>query len=409
MKFNSVAEAFNYYRNYDVKDIEKRATEIGNIIDTDPNADIESLNIELDGLKEAKENIETRAAARSKANAFNPITGMNYNDNNKVELPEGEEIFDTKEYRSAFFKNLLGHKLTEVEQRVFNQAMTETRADAFNTTTNAAAVLPTATLDEVISKARKKGGLLGHCRTFNLPTNIRVPIATPSNKAAWHTEGDAVETEKANLAYVSFGGYEIIKIFSISAATQRMSIAAFESYLVDELVNSVMETIEDSIINGEGSTEGTGLETITWTKDTNAIEYSATDGLAYTDITAALGLLKRGYGANAKFAMNNATLYKSVYGLVDANGRPIFIQDPKNEAIGYILGKEVVIDDNIADGDIYLGNFDYMGYNIPQGILIEVSRESSFKSGLIDYRALAIADTKPLVAEAFIKLYEEEA
>lgn len=408
MKFTSVQEAFNYYRNYDVKDIEKRATEIGNIIDTDPNADIESLNIELDGLKEAKKNIETRAAARSKANAFNPITGMNFN-NNKVELPEGEEIFATKEYRSAFFKSLLGRKLTDVEQRAFNQAMAETRADAFNTTTNAAAVLPTVTLNEVIVKARKKGGVLARCRNFNLPVNIRVPIATPSNKAAWHAEGDAVETEKANPAYVSFGGYEIIKIFSISAATQRMSIAAFESYLVDELVNSVMATIEDSVINGEGSTEGTGLETITWTKDTNAIEYSKANGVAYTDFTAALALLKRGYGANAKFAMNNATLYKSVYGIVDQNDRPIFIQDPKNEAIGYILGKEVVIDDNIADGDIYLGNFSYMGYNIPQGILIEVSRESSFKSGLIDYRALAIADTKPLVEEAFIKLYEAEA
>ena len=83
-----------------------------------------------------------------------------------------------------------------------------------------------------------------------------------------------------------------------------------------------------------------------------------------------------------------------------------FIADPKNESIGYILGREVVIDDNIADGDIYLGNFNYMGYNIPEGIVIEVSRESSFKSGLVDYRALAIADTKPLVEEAFVKLYE---
>ena len=45
-----------------------------------------------------------------------------------------------------------------------------------------------------------------------------------------------------------------------------------------------------------------------------------------------------------------------------------------------------------------------MGYNIPQGIIVETSRESSFKSGLIDYRAMAIADTKPLVDEAFIKL-----
>ena len=122
-----------------------------------------------------------------------------------------------------------------------------------------------------------------------------------------------------------------------------------------------------------------------------------------------LGKLKRGYGAGAKFAMSNATLYNHVYSIVDLNERPIFITDPKNEAIGYILGKEVVIDDNMADGDIILGNFEYMGYNMPQGILIEVSRESSFKSGLIDYRALAIADTRPLVEEAFIKLTEAAA
>ncbi len=91
---------------------------------------------------------------------------------------------------------------------------------------------------------------------------------------------------------------------------------------------------------------------------------------------------------------------------MDSNKRPIFIQDPKNESIGYILGHEVVIDDNIADGDIYLGNANYYGYNIPEGIMIEVSRESSFKSGLIDYRALAVADAKPIVTEAFVKLYE---
>ena len=45
-----------------------------------------------------------------------------------------------------------------------------------------------------------------------------------------------------------------------------------------------------------------------------------------------------------------------------------------------------------------------MGYNIPEGIMVEVSRESSFKSGLIDYRAMAVADCKPIVAEAFVKL-----
>src|SRR5699024_5773206 len=106
--------------------------------------------------------------------------------------------------------------------------------------------------------------------------------------------------------------------------------------------------------------------------------------------------------------MNNAKLYNKVYALVDENKRPIFIADPKNESVGRILGKEVIIDDNIEDDVIVLGDFNYMGYNMPQGLMLEVSRESSFKSGLVDYRAMAIADTKTLVDEAFIKLSVEE-
>ena len=51
----------------------------------------------------------------------------------------------------------------------------------------------------------------------------------------------------------------------------------------------------------------------------------------------------------------------------------------------------------------------YLGYNLPEGIAVEVSRESSFKSGLIDYRAMAIADTKPIIEEAFVKLTKASA
>ena len=52
--------------------------------------------------------------------------------------------------------------------------------------------------------------------------------------------------------------------------------------------------------------------------------------------------------------------------------------------IGGIIGKVVSIKDETC--------------------VIETSRESSFKSGLIDYRALAVADCKPIVSEAFVKL-----
>ena len=94
----------------------------------------------------------------------------------------------------------------------------------------------------------------------------------------------------------------------------------------------------------------------------------------------------------------------------DNNKRPIFIADPKNESVGKILGFDIVFDDNIDDNVAYLGNYSkYLGYNMPMGISLESSRESSFKSGLIDYRAMAIADCKPLISEAFVKLYKATA
>ncbi|HBE76346.1 MAG TPA: phage major capsid protein [Firmicutes bacterium] len=419
MNFKTVAEAFNYYRNFSLEDIEKRAAQIKGTIDTDPDADITTLNIEIEGLQQAKQNIQEKGESgagapptndqQNQRSAFNPITGMNFNQNR---IPEGD-VFASAEYRSAFYKNLLGQRLTDVETRTFNHAMdiinAERRADAFNTTTDSAAVLPTQTLNEVIKKARTIGGLISACRSFNIPSNIAVPIGTPSNKANWHTEGATVETEKVTTVNITFGGYEIIKIFSISAAAKRMSISAFESYITDELTNCVMECIADSLVNGTGTKQGTGVLTgITW-DTSNSFTFAASGAPTYTDFTKMIGMLKRGYGAGAKWAMNNATLFNRVYGLVDGNKRPIFITDPKTEDIGYILGKPVVIDDNIADDIFLLGNFNYMGYNLAQGIMIEVSRESSFKSGLIDYRALAIADCKPLVSEAFIKLYQATA
>lgn len=405
MKFNTIAEAFNYYRNHSAADLEKRAAEIGAIIDSDPNADIKALNIELSGIKEARENIEARSAGAQ--GGFNVITGMG----TAAKSFDVDTVADTPEYRSAFFKTMLGQKLNDVEKRAFSVGMklAETRADAFSTSTDAAAVLPTETLNEVISKARTMGGLMAECRAFNVPTKITIPVGTPGTKATWHVEGANVDSEKPTVAGVSFDGYEIIKIFSISAKVRKMSVAAFEAYLVDELTNCVMECIADALINGTGSGQGKGLEAITWNA-TNSVTVAAAKSLAYADVVKAVAMLKRGYSAGAKFALNNATLYNAVYGMVDSNGRPIFIADPKAESVGKILGFEVVVDDNIADNNIYFGNFaKYLGYNMPDGIAIEASTQSSFTKGLVDYRALAIADCKPIVEEAFIKITKANA
>lgn len=391
MKFKNIQEVFNYFRSKNIEEIESRAKEIKNIISTDASADIDYLNMELEGLKQAKENISERSQK------FNPITGMNFNSS----TIKDDEILESKEYRSAFLKSLLGQNLDETESKIFKRAMElNNRADAFSTTGNSTALLPTKTLNEIIEKARKQGGLLSECRNFNIPSNIAIPIGTPSDKAKWHTEGQAVDSEKVTTTSITFKSYEIIKIFSISVNAKKMTIDAFENYLINELTNCVMECIADALINGTGKEQGTGLLTgITW-DTTNSLSLTG----SYTDFTKALAILKRGYSQGAKWVMSNATLYNTVYSLVDTTGKPLFTQDLQHGNVGYILGKPIIIDDNIPDETILLGNFNYMGYNIPQGIVVEASTQSSFKSGLIDYRAMAIADTKPLIQEAFIKL-----
>lgn len=402
--FKTVQEAFNHYRNSSLQEIETRAAQIKGTIDNDPNADVTKLNIEIEGLNQAKQNIQDKEKSSNESTeqrSFNPITNMNFTRQNEV--PK-ENIFGSNEYRSAFFKTMLGQKLSDVEQRTFNRAMEqqdiEHRADEFTSSSNASAVIPEQTLNEVIRRARTQGGLLANVRSFNMPTKIRIPISTPQERAEWHAEGEYVEADKAVTTAVSFEGNEIIKIFSISVKAKTMSISAFESYLVEELTNCVVEAIEYALINGTGVNQGEGILTgITWNA-ANSVDVTG----KYTDFTKALGMLSRGYAQNAKFAMSNATLYNQVYGVMDNNQRPIFIQDAQNETVGRVFGKPVIIDDNIEDGTIILGDFNYIGYNLPQGIMLESSRESSFRSGLIDYRAMAIADTRVLVDEAFVKL-----
>ena len=407
MKFNTVAEAFNYYRTQSVEDMQKRAAAIGAEIDSNADADVEALNIELKGIKEARDNAEARSDVKRTLSFFE---GGDMKPQKRSF--DAETVLDTEEYRTAFFKTMLGQKLSDVEKRAFDLAI-ETRTDAYNTASNSGAVLPTQTLNEIIKKARTMGGLLGECRAFNMPTKIAIPIGTPSSAASWHTEAAAVDSEYVTTATVSFDGFEIMKVFSISEKVRKMSINAFEAYLVEELRACVLETIAAAIVSGTGSSQGSGLETITWTKTgatQNAVEIAANGSFTYAKVVEFVGLLKRGYAAGAKMAMNNKTLYSVFYSILDTANRPIFIADPKDESIGKVLGFPVVIDDNIADNVVYLGNFGkYFGYNMPEGITVESSRESSFKKGVVDYRAMAIADCKPLVAEAFVKLYKAAA
>ena len=402
MAFANIADAFNYWNGKSAEQIERRAREIRGTIETDPDCELKALNIELTALNQAADNAKDKAAAAQRqqqtgpdARALKPF-GI---ETRATDWTDADDVRKTPEYRTAFFKQLQGKQLNAMESRALNAvARLEQRADAYGTSASNGGVIPTQTLNEIVKKAGKANGLFDEVRKLQVPAGVAVPVANPATPAKWAAEGAGVDSEAPDVTAVKFEGLELLKVFSVSAKVRTMAVDAFESYLGDELNNSIIEAIADAIVNGTGSGQPTGVLGAITNKAT-------TKALTYADIVKAMGLIKGGYQANSVFAMSTATLYNHVYNLVDGNKRPIFIQDAQADTIGRVLGKPVVVDDHIADGTIIYGDFkDGYAVNLANGIEVRSSTESSFKSGRVDYRALCVADAKPLNAEAFASI-----
>lgn len=408
MKFENAASAYSFYKNMKPSVLESRTEAIQSEIRSNAEADMASLAIELEGIESAMS--EKRGEQRPAGQGIHP--GFT------ATTSQGGDAQGSTEYRSAFYKQLMGRDLTAEERRVYEQVNSEKRSDAFNTLSNAAAVIPTKTLDQIMVKARDEGGIMGLARGFSMPANIAVPVATPGSTAQWHTEGAKVDTEMVSPTTVTFAAHEILKVISISAATKTLSVDSFESYLTDELTASVMACLSKSMVDGSGAGEATGILTgITWKNATtaqqgqtvNEIEVSDMDDLSFRDLLALIALLKRGYSRGAHFVMSNDTLYNRIYSLHDDNNSPVYQLDLAQPGKGRILGFPVTIDDYMPSDVLLFGDFSRYGYNLPTpGLALDVSRESSFKHGLIDYRALCVADARPIIDEAFVRLVASE-
>lgn len=330
---------------------------------------------------------------------FNPIT------DNLNHVQQNPDTHAADEYRSAFFKTLQGKELTEPEQRAYTAAQAEKRADSFNTLSNSAAVVPTKTLNEIVRQAGNVNGLFGEVRLFAVPSNMAIPVGVPTDPAAWHTEGVPVERKAVAATNVTFAAHELMKVLSMSAAIKRMELSAFESYITQEMRTSVADAIGAAIVNGDGAGKPKGvLSGVTWDKK-NSI---STNALTADNLLAAIALMPAGYAAGAKFAMSTATLFGTVYPLKDTTDAYYFT-DTEKGGVHRLFGFPVVLDDNIPAGTILFGNFRYYGVNVPSGVAVEMSRESGFTSGLIDYRALCIADGKPIIPGAFVKIEVQAA
>lgn len=298
-----------------------------------------------------------------------------------------EERRATPEYRLAFFRTLLG-KAT-LEER------------ALVTTATGAAVIPTTTLNEIIENVQKTVGFLGLCRILSIPGNLSIPVSDINTPATWHVEGAPIADSSVPPNNVTLAGFELAKLFSMSAATQAMSIAAFEGYLVAELTRCTREALADAALNGVGTTQPLGvLNGFVWGV-TNSVSGAA--AVVWETLIDGLRLLPSNYRQNAVLVVNSTTFYDRIVKYTDAAGNPLFTERMTAGAPLTFLGKRVVLDDLLADDVAIWCDPSFYFINFSSPMTIERSTDAGFTTATIMYRSLAVVDGKP-VAPAFVKV-----
>ena len=372
-------------------DINKRKAEIRSQVEANAEGiDLDALTTELKNLDTEFTGIEKRMKLVDGITIEKPKEEIN-------NMEDKTYTRDSKEYRSAFLKHIQGVKLNEVEQRAYSSA-----------SDSAGAAIPTQTADQLISKIKQVAPILNEMTLLQVAGDVRFATEGVRDSAALHTENATVNPAGDTVMSVNLGGYEYIKVISVSKTIQTMAIDAFEGWLTNILSEDIARQIENAAINGTGSSQPTGVEKANTWDETNSFSVAAASSLTYANVCSFIGLLKGGYDYNAKFLMSKKTLYEDFITLQDKSKNDLVVRDAVNGTY-VVMGYPVMLSDSVKEHDAYLGNFRYLVGNLSQNITVDSSAESGFRNNSIDFRGSAMFDCKPALGEAFVKLTKATA
>lgn len=363
-------------------------------------ADLTALNTEVNQLLEERRQLtdsaEARSALLSKLGAGaigTPVPAMAPTPSMPEQRQASAYTAASPEYRSAWLQRLRNVDLTETEQRAFTTV-----------TDSAGAVIPTDTVNSILTKVKQYAPLLSKINLLHVPGMVRFAVEKTVHDAEYHAENAQISAKDDKLETIDLTAYEITKLVQVSKSVKTMSIPAFENWLVDMLARKIADKISDTILNGTGSSQGKGIEKAnTWAEE-NSVEVALSASLTNADVQKLIALLPGGYDARAEFLMSKKTLFMDFMPLQDKNKHDIVTVQGNSY---YIYGYPVTLDERIADHEAYLADLYTVIGNLPEDITITSGFDidtNSFK-----FLGCAMFDCKPSMPDAIRKLRKADS
>lgn len=381
-------------KNLSIEDVEKRMNEIRSI-DLEKADNIEELTKEVDALTERRNALKADASAKKElrakiANGAVHTTVIEKPKENRTMTLTKENYRASEEYRSAFLNNLMGRQLNEEQRAAFALAGVDP-------------VIPESMQTSIITKVKEYAPILSEITLLNVNGTVKFAVEGTVAGADIHAENAEITASTDTLVEVTLSTYEVTKLVQISDSVRTMTINAFESWLIDNLSESIAIKIESLIWNGTGSAQAKGINTITFDA-AHKVEVAKSASLTAQNVYDLFGKLKTGYARNAKIYMNRKTLFSDFLPLVDKNKNDLVVA---NGGTYYVLGTPVELTDSIADHEAIM--FDPKKYvaNMPENTNIKQSVDLRHNAYL--YLGVSQFDGKPALEEAFVKLVKLNA
>ena len=314
-----------------LKEIEERLSQIRNELNTRAaqltDAEITTLETEVTELTEQRaaliETAEKRKKLLERIAAGEPIDGADGSGEGTAPTVlrnfrgadgsgEGDgDKYGSMKYRKAFMQYVCrGTALPK-----------EYRADAISNTTDVGATIPTTVLNQIVERLESTGMILALVTRTAYKGGVSIPVSTVKPTATWVNEGAGSDKQKKDIkkdGMITFAYHKLRCAVAVSLEVDTMAISAFETLLINNIVEAMTKAIEQAIIDGDGVGKPKGILAET-PAEGQEVESAAP---SYNDLIAAEAALPQAYENGAVWCMSKKT-FMQYYGLVDTNGQPI--------------------------------------------------------------------------------------
>jgi len=223
-----------------------------------------------------------------------------------------DDMFATVDYRKAFMNNVI--RGVAIPNQFSN-------IDANTLTTDVGTVIPTTVMEKIIEKLEATGMILPLITRTSYKGGLAIPLSTVKPVATWVSEGATSDLQKKTTGSITFTYFKLRCAVSVSLEVDNITLAVFESALINNITEAMVKALEQSIINGVGTTEPTGILAETPAAGQSIIIANAT-ALGYAHLIETEAALPLEYEQDAVWCMSKKS-FMAFIGMVDSQKQPI--------------------------------------------------------------------------------------